>query len=105
MNGWHEPSTHPRQLPQYEGSGLILIALVGLFLFTGAKIGWLLAALIFVGAPLALVIFALLALLALVILSRLVCLIVIPVAIIVYLILVPVVFVLGALRGMVRGAR
>jgi hypothetical protein len=75
MNGWHEPSTHLRQLPQYEGSGLILIALVGLFLFTGAKIGWGLATLVFLGPWLVLLILPVLVCL---ILRVVLCLLLIP---------------------------
>ena len=50
MNGGHEPFPPARKLPEYRASGFILIVLVGLFIFTGNEIGWLLAAVVFVGA-------------------------------------------------------
>lgn len=50
MNGGHDPFPPVRKLPEYGISGFVLIALVGLFLFTGNEIGWWLAAVVFVGA-------------------------------------------------------
>jgi hypothetical protein len=50
MNGGHEPFPPVRKLPEYRASGFILIAFVGLFIFAGTEIGWLLTAGVFVAA-------------------------------------------------------
>jgi hypothetical protein len=50
MNGGHEPFPPARKFPEYPASGFILVALVGLYIFVGTEIGWLVAAGVFVGA-------------------------------------------------------
>jgi hypothetical protein len=52
VNGGHDPfsSRTTRRLPEYPGSGFIGMALIGLFVFVAAKIGWRLALELLLGA-------------------------------------------------------